>query len=618
MMEAAGKYVALGWPVLLVHGIDEDGRCTCGRAGCEHPGKHPLTRHGFRDATLDLGRITRLLKRHPRANIGIATGEGSGESGLVVLDVDAGHGGNESLAALEAEFGPVPPNTPLVKTGDGMHLYFGHPGGRVRSRTISFGMDIKAEGGYVVAPPSRHASGRNYAWEMPPTGHVPMLPTWVIEDTVRPRDISPEDLVNGVERGRRNASLASKVGRWVARGLSRQEVMTLALGFAAACAPPMGDAEVVKTVDSILATHARNHPQAVHSVQVYSAAGPPNQAETRRLLVYGYQEFLRLDLPVPEEVIEGMIRTGEVGCIYGPSGTGKSLAALEACRAVASGGKLFAKVPCERGGATLVEQESSHAQLQQRICDLDIAHPLPKDAAALSIVPMQALTFDNQEARELLRAHIEEVRPSLLVVDTLVATIGKTDMNRAEQVRAWMNYFRLLASDFSLAVLMVAHSPKHADKEPKLESIFASVDFGASLDCAYAVSRVAGEADTFRLVATKERWRPDANKLDLTFAVKPNVRTLRFNNHDHMIPWGIELTFVGSAETVVRIVLAELEEGEWVAGKTVEAAVKAAGFSDRTARKALQKLAASGRVEERAGEGRGHPREYRLLGAEAR
>jgi len=338
------------------------------------------------------------------------------------------------------------------------------------------------------------------------------------------------------------------------------------------------------------------------------------RSESDSLQVFDHRDFLRLKLPNPEPVIEGIIRRGEVGCLYGASGTAKSLLGAECCRCVAGGSELFGRLSCLQGAAVLVEQESSHPGLQERLWLMNAGHPLPKDAAPFSIIPMQALTFDNEEARDALRAHVEEVRPVLLVVDTVVATIGNTDMNRAEQVRAWMNYWRALANDFSLAVLLIAHTPKGADREPKLESIFASVDFGAAVDCAFWVARVNGQRDTFHLMSTKQRWGSDADKLDLTFAVRPSIQTLRFNNRDHEIPWGLELVLVESAETVRRIVLNELAEGGWVRGKVVADAVVAAGFSDRAARKELEELVAKDIVEERKGEGKGPPREYRLLG----
>lgn len=91
-----------------------------------------------------------------KTNVGIVTGV---VSGIVVLDVD-GDEGKASLAAL----GELP-STPTVRTGNGCHLYFRHPGFSVgNSVRLMPGLDIRGDGGYVVAPPSVHSNGSPYEW----------------------------------------------------------------------------------------------------------------------------------------------------------------------------------------------------------------------------------------------------------------------------------------------------------------------------------------------------------------------------------------------------------------------------------------------------------------------
>src|SRR5881394_3129330 len=100
------------------------------------------------------------LRQWAEAGIGVVTGA---ISGLVVVDVDAGHGGNESLEQLEREHGPMPTTLECRTGGGGRHLYFAHPGGLARNKVgLAPGIDIRADGGYVVAPPSLHASGVQY------------------------------------------------------------------------------------------------------------------------------------------------------------------------------------------------------------------------------------------------------------------------------------------------------------------------------------------------------------------------------------------------------------------------------------------------------------------------
>jgi len=118
------------------------------------------------DAVCDPAAVRLLWTRWPTANVGVATGSASG---LVVLDVDPRNGGEEGLHELEARIGALPA-TPVVLTGgSGTHHYFGHPGSAVSNRRnlAGFpGVDLKADGGYVVAPPSNHLSGYAYQWDV--------------------------------------------------------------------------------------------------------------------------------------------------------------------------------------------------------------------------------------------------------------------------------------------------------------------------------------------------------------------------------------------------------------------------------------------------------------------
>ena len=99
----------------------------------------------------------------PQANIAIVTGAASG---LVVLDADMAKGAARTLAALEERYGALPP-TVGQRTGTGQHAFFQHPGTTVRNgvENLGAGLDIRGDGGYVVAPPSLHANGNRYTWE---------------------------------------------------------------------------------------------------------------------------------------------------------------------------------------------------------------------------------------------------------------------------------------------------------------------------------------------------------------------------------------------------------------------------------------------------------------------
>jgi hypothetical protein len=158
MRDWALKYVEFGWAVFPLHSI-EDGHCSCGSPACKSPGKHPRTKNGVKNASKDPAVICGWWAKWPTANVGIATGQ---VSGLVVVDID-GDNGLANWNTLTAKNSQAP-STLGVETARGQHLYFGlRPKVAVPNRAND-GLDIRGDNGYVVAPPSNHASGIFYQW----------------------------------------------------------------------------------------------------------------------------------------------------------------------------------------------------------------------------------------------------------------------------------------------------------------------------------------------------------------------------------------------------------------------------------------------------------------------
>ena len=123
-------------------------------------GKEPALARGFKAASYEEKTVRAWWTRSPSANIGLATGEG-----LLVLDVD-GLEGRKALRRLTRRFGSLP-RTVEASTGKGRHLFFGYPPSkqvRLSAGKLGEGLDVRADGGYVVAPPSVHPSGRRYRW----------------------------------------------------------------------------------------------------------------------------------------------------------------------------------------------------------------------------------------------------------------------------------------------------------------------------------------------------------------------------------------------------------------------------------------------------------------------
>lgn len=247
---AALAYAARGWSVLPI----------------EPGGKRPLvawTELQQRAATAE--EIEAWFRRWPDANVGIVTGR---VSGLVVVDVDPRHGGAESLAQAQREHGPLLPTVEAETGGGGRHLYFAHPGGLLRNRVgLLPGIDLRGDGGCVVAPPSLHSSGRRYRWmagRAPGEVDLAPLPRWLRRsapgDAPRGHPLSHwRELVRQeILEGTRNNTLASLAGHLLWHGVDAEVVLELLLAFnRLRCRPPLPDDEVVRVVASIARLHER-------------------------------------------------------------------------------------------------------------------------------------------------------------------------------------------------------------------------------------------------------------------------------------------------------------------------------------------------------------------------
>jgi hypothetical protein len=195
---AAAELAALGFPVFPLHS-PTGGACSCprGLACGGSAGKHPRIEGWQRQATTDPNTLRGWWERWPDANVGIATG---GALRLVVVDVD-GDAGRAAWSELEAEHGPAPTlRASTGRPGGGEHRYYRlrpeHDASAIRNKVrFAPGLDIRAEGGLVVAPPSLHASGAAYAWsESPSMEAIAALPDWLFDllaDATRRTTVTP-------------------------------------------------------------------------------------------------------------------------------------------------------------------------------------------------------------------------------------------------------------------------------------------------------------------------------------------------------------------------------------------------------------------------------------------
>lgn len=257
MLDYALRYAALGWHVVPCHSIARNDKCTCGKANCSSPGKHPRTQHGLKDASTEDDQIRTWWDRWPKANIAVVTGR---LSGFWTLDIDAKHGGGDTLDALQAKHGKLPDTVEALTGGGGRHLLFSMPDCRVPNSVaqIGPGIDVRGDDGYIVVAPSVHISGKIYEWEASSEpGDVPIVPApaWLLSLTTekKHKSLSPDfgDSGDKIRSGGRNQFCFSHACSMRRKQFSTAAILAAILQLnRERCDPPLDDSEVEHLVKS--------------------------------------------------------------------------------------------------------------------------------------------------------------------------------------------------------------------------------------------------------------------------------------------------------------------------------------------------------------------------------
>ena len=224
---------------------------------CKERGKTPIVPHWREDATIDPEKINQWWESIPY-NIAVVTG-----NGLTVVDIDIDHSrgkyGDETLGELEREYGPLPDTWEVETGGGGRHLYFrcDDPHLTVKAGFLP-SLDYRALGGYVVAPPSIHESGKGYVWD---GGHEPRdteladLPEWLHKLMLagqQAAENTKKEVPENIPSGERNDKLFRLASSFRAKGLTASEMLPTMLEInRTRCVPPLDDREILQICTSV-------------------------------------------------------------------------------------------------------------------------------------------------------------------------------------------------------------------------------------------------------------------------------------------------------------------------------------------------------------------------------
>ena len=221
---------------------------------CRPRDKRPATANGLKDATTDLKTIRHWWRHEPQFNIAIATGA---VSKVFAVDID-GLDAEIELRKLEAQHSALPPTVEAI-TARGRHLYFQMPETPIANSAgkIAPGIDVRGNGGYVLAPPSIHPSGKLYSWSVDSSNTFSAAPQWLLDKLTASAITAPatewRDLVSkGADEGSRDCSLARLAGHLLRRRIDPVVVLELLKSWNTThCRPPLPVADIERVCTSI-------------------------------------------------------------------------------------------------------------------------------------------------------------------------------------------------------------------------------------------------------------------------------------------------------------------------------------------------------------------------------
>lgn len=380
-------------------------------------------------------------------NIGIVTGQ---ISGLAVIDIDSQRA---VQFAREHNF----PKSPLVKTGKeyGYHAYCKFRNGvrGFQKRDDLPDIDFRAEGNYVVAPPSIHESGKRYAWvqgkgidEIPPAE----LPELLL--TQKPTNKTPlKDLYKGVDTGSRNDTLARLAGSWVNDGLNYNECLENAFLWNQKNTPPLPEKEVDRTVKSIYEKHHRelsDCPTTIHK------ENRTIEFDISKALKKG-SELECLNIPV-EYAVDELIPLKAITLLSAKGGAGKSTISTQMVNSVSKGLPVWG-LECKHLPVVYVDYENPYAVIVERIkkikaSDINIWHPTHE-------IRPPRLDKKNYVMYKQLPKN------AVIVIDTLRAC-QRGDENDSQQMTFVMQRLQELR-DSGFTVILLHHTVKSNERQYK-------------------------------------------------------------------------------------------------------------------------------------------------------
>lgn len=457
LLTAAVKYATLGWGVIRLHHVLDDGSCSCRKPDCSSIGKHPLDPKGASLPEHDAEHVRHLWEQTPDANIGIV----AGTSSLLILDFDTEEAIDRFMRLADHDTVELLARSPSVKTGRGIHIYLEDPTGGYSPSVGTNGdegIDIRAGVSYVVAPPSNHANGSVYTWRRYPT-NPPEPPTAWLDEYIRKRYDKPVRVYEDGDKitlHSRNKELTSLAGTMRRRGLTENAIRAALLEEnTLRCDPPLEASEVISIAKSVSKYAPGDVPRdnERHDLATIVEELLQQDAEAK-------YTFLNVDqinaLPDIEYLVDKLLPINGYGLVYGRRGSGKTFEMLHLALCIATG-RDYRGMKVQQAGVAYIMSEGS-AGLRKRLTAWSKAH----DNADLSnfYALLQSVQLNDPELRAHLDIAIDKIPANvkLLIIDTLARSVSGLDENSSADMTRFIGYIDEIRHRRGIAVIPVHHA----------------------------------------------------------------------------------------------------------------------------------------------------------------
>ena len=479
-----------------------------------------------------LDEIEKWYKNLTNAGIGFVTG---GISGIVIMDIDNRSGDVEKVYHDTLQKYPT---QLVVRTGSGgYHLYYKHPGGKVGNRVnILPGIDLRADGGFIVAPPTVHPNGKPYEWVLGGTpGDFPLALLQQDDTRIRPDEKWLSEALKGVSSGGRNDTAARLVGYFLNKSIPIDVVFQMMIQWNVLNTPPMDEQEISIIVNSI-ARKPITQKSTVEVTMIDDDGKPVKAIIPPAFDLVDFNHYLHnYGEGGMQWAVEEWLPEKSIVFLVSPPESYKTWILIDLAISMAANLPFLGEFTINKPGPVIIiQQEDSHSGMAERICvvaqsRLGLETTLGKDMDTNSIVsvlpelpiyihPSRNLRFDNKKIMDELEESIKRIHPVCVIIDPLYSTTS-TDNYMAD---ASEDMFRLkkFRDEYGCSFVIAHHSKKHTEPNSTArEDLWGSQFLNAFLETGWQIRKSQQLADNEIVVRRHSKTMGNQALISVSFDI---------------------------------------------------------------------------------------------------